>query len=142
MALADPDDLAQALGIRAAILQAALLDTIEANLSGAVLQERTGALKASVQAALAGSDGGATVAVESTGVPYAAIQEYGGQTPPHDIVPVKARALAFAGVFARRVHHPGSHLPARAPFGRALDALRDDIRDGLEAAVRDALDPS
>jgi hypothetical protein len=54
-------------------------------------------------------------------------------------VPVKARALAFAGVFARRVHHPGSAIPARSYLGSALEAMHDDIAGGLKATVLDAL---
>lgn len=124
-------------------LQNRLLAKVEANLSGDILQERTGALKASIVAAITVDTGSIFASIESQGVPYAAIQEYGGITAPHDIVPVKARALAFAGigglVFARRVHHPGSVIPARTYLGSALDALRDEITAGLKGAVLDAL---
>ena len=135
-------DIAAALRERAADLQQRLLDKVAANLSGDILQSRTGALKASIVADLAVDADGVTASVTSAGVPYAAIQEYGGTTPPHDIVPVKTRALAFAGGFAARVHHPGSRIPARAPLGSALDALRDEIGGGLKNAVRAALDAS
>ncbi len=133
------DQVAAALQERAAALQQRLLDKVEANLSGDVLQARSGALKASIVADLAADADGVTVSVASAGLAYAAIQEYGGTTAPHDIVPVKARALAFAGGFAARVHHPGSAIPARAPLGGALEALRDDIAGGLKDAVRAAL---
>ena len=132
-------DLADALRDRAAALQQRLLDKVAANLSGDVLQARSGALKASVVANLAAGADGLTATVASTGVPYAAIQEYGGTTPAHDIVPVKARALAFACGFAARVHHPGSVIPARAPLDSALEALRDEIAVGLKDAVCAAL---
>ncbi len=135
-------DIASALRDRAAALQAQLLARVEANLSGEVLHARSGALKASVVTGFT-SDGDAVGASLGSDLAYAAIQEYGGTTPAHDIVPVKARALAFAGAggtaFARRVHHPGSRIPGRAPFGRALDALRAEIGDGLKAAILDAL---
>ena len=133
------DQVAAALQERAATLQQRLLDKVEANLSGDVLQARSGALKASVAASLAADGNGVAVTIASTGLPYAAIQEHGGTTAPHDIVPVKARALAFAGGFAARVHHPGSATPARAPLGGALEALGDDIAGGLKDAVRAAL---
>ena len=133
----------QALRDRAGDLQARLLAKVEANLSGDVLQTRSGALKASIVAELLVAPDGLIASLESHGVPYAAIQEYGGTTPPHDIVPVKARALAFAGaggtMFARRVHHPGSVIPAHAYLGGALEALRDEITGGLKQAVHDAL---
>ena len=133
-------DVADAIGVKMAMLQDELLAKVEANLSGDVLRTHSGALKASIAASLTADASSVSVEVGSTGVPYAAIQEYGGQTPPHDIVPVKARALAFAGVFAARVHHPGSTIPARSYLGAALDALHDDITGGLKAAVLDALD--
>ena len=139
-------DLAAALRDRAAALQQRLVDKVAANLSGDVLQARSDTLKASIVADLDADADGLTATVASTGVPYAAIQEHGGTTPPHDIVPVKARALAFAGAagttFARRVHHPGSTIPARAPFGSALASLRDEIVTGLKDAVREALGAS
>ena len=133
------DQVTAALHDRAAALQQRLLDKVASNLSGDVLQSRSGALKASIVADLAADADGIAATIASTGVPYAAIQEYGGTTAPHDIVPVKARALAFAGGFAARVHHPGSVIPARAPLGGALEALRDEIAGGLKDAVRAAL---
>ena len=139
----DVDSLTSAVRDKVEELQAKLLAKVEANLSGDVLQSRTGALKSSVAVAIDLSADAFGASIVSDGVPYAAIQEYGGHTAAHDIVPVKARALAFAGaggaVFARRVHHPGSVIPARAPFGSALEALRAEIGDGLKQAVAEAL---
>lgn len=139
----DDATLMQALRDRAADLQARLLAKVEVNLSGDVLRTRSGTLKASIVAELVVGPDGFAATLESRGVAYAAIQEHGGTTPPHDIVPVKARALAFAGaggaVFARRVHHPGSSIPARAYLGGALEALRGEITGGLKQAVHDAL---
>lgn len=57
---------------------------------------------------------GGTLEVGST-MPYAPIQNFGGTTKPHDIVPRYKKALAFGGGIFRRVHHPGSKIPAR-PF--------------------------
>lgn len=45
--------------------------------------------------------------------PYAAIMEVGGTTPAHDIVPRKASVLAFNGVFAKSVHHPGARYAGK-----------------------------
>ena len=139
----DAASIRQALETKAADLQERLLAKVEANLSGEVLQERSGALKASIVASLDTSGDTLAVSIASRGVAYAAIQEHGGVTAPHDIVPVKARALAFAGaggqVFARRVHHPGSRIPARPFLGSALEALHDDIVAGLKDSVFSAL---
>ena len=139
----DPDIVLAALQAKAEQLRQLLLAKVQANLSGDVLQERSGALKASIVAEVTAESDAIVFALGSDGVPYAAIQEYGGTTAPHDIVPVKARALAFAGAsgirFARRVHHPGSRLPARSYLASARDALHDEIGAGLKAAVLEAL---
>ena len=136
------DEVAAALGARAAALQERLLAKVEANLSGEVLQERSGTLKHSIVSDIEEAGTMVTATIASVGVPYAAIQEYGGHTAPHEIVPVKAKALALAGGFARRVQHPGSAIPARLPFGGALEALKDEIAAGLKSAVLDALGAS
>lgn len=48
-----------------------------------------------------------------TNKPYAAIQNNGGKTKPHKIVPRNKKALAFGGIVRRAVNHPGSVIPAR-----------------------------
>ena len=72
-------------------------------------------------------------------VPYARIHELGGKTSAHEIVPRNKKALRFfvggQAVFSKRVHHPGSLIPAR-PFLRP--AVRDtipDIRARIDAAL-------
>ncbi len=73
-------------------------------------------------------------------MPYAAIYEYGGQTAPHEIRPVNARALHFmAGggdVFAMVVHHPGSKIPQRSYMRSSLAELRDKLLMNMERAGR------
>ena len=132
-----------AIDAKAGVLKQALLAKVEDNLSGAILQARSGALKASIVAELNLGADALSVSVASRGMPYAAIQEYGGITAPHDIAPVKAQALAFAGaggqIFARVVHHPGSRIPQRAYLGSALAALHDAIVGGLKDSVLAAL---
>jgi phage gpG-like protein len=59
-----------------------------------------------------------------TNVSYAAIHEYGGKTPPHIILPVRKKALAFGGIVVRSVHHPGSRIPARPYLHPALEKMR------------------
>lgn len=73
--------------------------------------------------------------VVSSYKPYAAIMEAGGETPPHDIKPKKAMALAFNGVFAKIVHHPGA---AYAGKHFAAKVAREDgalIAERLARAV-------
>lgn len=139
----DAAALHDALVARADELRAMLEDRIRQNFSGDVLTERSGALLNSISSDL--EDDGTDVVVEaqSAGVPYAAILEYGGKTAAHDIVAVKARALAFmaggARRFARVVHHPGSTFKAYDYMGGALDALEGKMTSGLKDAVLEAL---
>jgi len=113
-------------------------------LSGQVLQARSGALRASIAAQVDDNDGQVVARVFSAGdIKYAAIQEYGGHTAAHDIVPSKAKALAFLvhgnPVFAKIVHHPGSQIPARSYLRSALADMGDQIIAEFRDAALDAL---
>ena len=113
---------------------------VQDKLSGQVLQTKTGALRDSIEAEVVADGTQVSVRLYSTGeVRYAAIQEYGGHTPAHDIVPNKGKALAFlAGgrrVFAKIVHHPGSTIPARPFMGPALNDMAAQIAEELKAAA-------
>lgn len=70
--------------------------------------------------------------------PYAKYVEFG--TAAHDIVPTKAKALAFVmggkQVFAKIVHHPGTQ--GQLYMKRAFDDMRQEIVDGLTQAARGA----
>ena len=135
-----PAALTAALSAKAAELAAALADMVKNDkLSGAVLNTRSGALRDSIAASVSANADGVLASVGSEGdVKYAAIQEYGGKTSAHEILPVKAEALAFviggAQVFARRVEHPGSLIPERSYLRSSLD----DMRDEIVAALADA----
>jgi hypothetical protein len=89
------------------------------------------------------------------GVPYAAIQEYGGVTPPHVIEAVNGKALAFmspaslglssgggsnALVMVKKVNHPGSRIPERTYARLALVQMRGGFEDGIREVVSDGLD--
>lgn len=114
---------------------------VEDKLSGQVLNVQTGALRRSIQIEPVQVSGyTARGAVYSSGdVKYAAIHEFGGRTPPHDIYPKQAQALAFAmggeTIFAKVVHHPGSQMPERSYMRTALAERRDDIAEGLRDAI-------
>ena len=135
--------LGAALLAKADALRLALAAKVDANLTGDVLHVRSGTLRASIRSALEGDAAAIEATVESVGVPYAAIQEFGGRTSAHDILATKAKALRFAGpagvAFARAVRHPGSTIPARPYLGSALETMRAEIGDGVKAAVLDAL---
>jgi phage gpG-like protein len=114
-------------------------------LSGQALATGSGALKASISAEVVNSGDMLKAIVGSTGdVKYAAIQEYGGRTSAHEILPGKAKALAFltggGPRFARRINHPGSTLPARAYLLNSLEEARDEIVGVLADAATQAWD--
>ena len=131
--------LGGALAAKAETLALALADAVKLDkLSGQVLAARSGALRDSIEAEVS-ADGGAIVAtVGSLGdLSYAAIQEYGGKTGAHEILPVKGKVLAFvaggAMRFAARVEHPGSTIPERSYLRATLDGQSDAIVAALAA---------
>ena len=136
-----PAALTAALSAKAAELADALADMVKNDkLSGAVLNTGSGALRDSIAASVSADADGVVASVGSEGdVKYAAIQEYGGKTSAHEILPVKAEALAFviggAQVFARRVEHPGSLIPERSYLRSSLDDMRDEIVAALAEAA-------
>ncbi len=142
-ALPSGDAISQALLQKAESLRAALAEKVDHNLSGAVLQMRSGALRASIISAIEDDGDAVSIVIGSVGVSYAAIQEYGGRTSAHDIVATKAKALRLTGLngvtFAKRVHHPGSQIPARSYLGSAIAELQDDMKNSLKSSILDSL---
>jgi phage gpG-like protein len=117
---------------------------LDDKLSGQVLRSKTGALAASIGSEVSVDGDRITARVFSAGdVKYARIQEYGGRTAAHQIVPMKSRVLAFiAGggtVFAMRVQHPGSTLPERSYLRSSLADMAGQIASELKRAVVDAI---
>jgi phage gpG-like protein len=139
-----PAALQAALGAKASELAAALTDVVKNDkLSGAVLNSRTGALRDSIVTNVTADADGILASVGSEGdVKYAAIQEYGGKTSAHEILPAKADVLAFvigdAQHFARRVEHPGSLIPERSYLRSALADMKDEILTALADAATEA----
>jgi hypothetical protein len=108
-------------------------------LSGQVLHQRSGKMIASIRVIMAVFDGEKiTAGVQGAGGPawYGRLHEETG-TKPHDIFPVRAKALAFyvGGklVFAKRVHHPG--FPPR-PF---MAPGWDEMRANTQARIQEGL---
>lgn len=134
-----PDKIHDALLVKMAELTQRLIAKTQDNLSGKVLQSRSGALRDSIAGQISDTGSTLTATVGSYGVRYAAIQEYGGTTSPHDILPTKANALAFIvdgkQVFAKIVHHPGSRIPPHYYLQGALDDMHDEIVRGLGEAI-------
>lgn len=139
-----PAAVLNGLTVKAQALADALADKVKfEKLSGGVLNARSGALIASIGAEISSDGEGVSAAVGSFGdVKYAAIQEYGGKTGAHEILPDKAKALAFvdggATRFARRVEHPGSVIPERSYLRSSLAEMSDEILAALAATPTEA----
>lgn len=121
-------------------LAQALVDKVRSDkLSGGVLSGRSGALAASIAADISVGVDGVNANVGSSGVPYAAIQEYGGKTAAHEILPSKTQALAFVAGgalrFARRVEHPGSAIPERSYLRSSLAEFGPEIEARMTETV-------
>jgi len=135
-----PDRLRQALAAKANGLAADLLAKVQRQLTGGVLNAKTGALARSIVATVDEGTTGVAVRVGTSGdIKYAAIHEFGGTIPPHDIVPDKAKALAFVTggkqVFAARVGLPAITMLERSYLRSSLAAMADEITNELREAV-------
>lgn len=125
-----PDNLRAALMEKVGSLAQALYSqVVDVNLSGGVLSARSGALRNSIQLEIGSQDSRIDAEIFSNrDVPYAAILEFGGKTAAHEILPDKARALAFVmngkQMFARRIEHPGSQFEARSYLRSALEETK------------------
>lgn len=75
--------------------------------------------------------------VLGTMVPYARIHEKGGATSPHTIYPKNKSVLVFRGadgnlVFAKKVNHPESNIPARPYLEPAVEDSKEWILNHLK----------
>jgi phage gpG-like protein len=138
-----PERIRDALLAKSNTLAAALQQKIQQKLAGEALQTRSGALAASIVASIAEEPQGVAVRIASTDVKYAAIHEFGGAIPPHQIVPDKAKALAFViggkQIFAARVQIPAVTMPARSYMRASLGEMAEAIREGLGEAVDETM---
>ncbi len=139
-----PERVRAALSAKANALAADLQAKIQQKLAGTVLNAKSGALARSIIATIEESSVNVSVRIAASGdVKYAAIHEFGGTIPPHEIVPNKARALAFAiggkQVFAARVQIPTVTMPERSYMRSSLAEMADPIKEGLREAVREGL---
>jgi phage gpG-like protein len=138
-----PERVRQALSDKANALAAELEAKIQQKLAGTVLNARTGALARSIVTTIDDSSASVSVSIATNGdVKYAAIHEFGGAIPPHQILPNKAKALAFAiggkQVFAARVNLPAVTMPERSYMRSSLAEMADEIREGLSEVVVEA----
>jgi HK97 gp10 family phage protein len=115
-----------------------LHDAVRRNLSGDVLDVRSGALRDSIR--IETDAEGARIVSDA---PYARIQEYGGRIEIPEIVPVAARVLAFPYqgklVFAAHTQAHAVDIPARPFMGPALEEFAGSFKAQLAAAIAEAL---
>lgn len=127
-------------GLRPAVvsLTQRLASLVRAKLSGGVLQRRSGRLLGSIRSELVETTDSIGGRVSTSGVPYARIHEYGGQTSPHVIMARNSSSLAFVWQgqmrFFKKVNHPGSKIPARPYMSTSLEEMREEIRATYERA--------
>jgi phage gpG-like protein len=137
-----PQTLAQRLAEEVERLSGVLRDRVERNLSGGVLQQRSGRLAGSIAVSVERAGLGASASVTSD-APYAAIHEYGGTIPAHTILPQSARALAFPWRgqqrFFKRVQLPAITMPERSFMRSALDETAPEIQAAIQAAALEAV---
>jgi hypothetical protein len=132
----------------------ALRDGVKNNI--ARMFQSTGPLWQAVQATMVEVPGGVSgvVFIDGSRIPYAAIQEEGGQTRAHDIRPKKpggALAFQFPGrmgfsggpkqsslMILKVVHHPGSRIPEHPYMRLALVKEKPVFEGGIRAIVEKA----
>jgi phage gpG-like protein len=139
-----PERIREALTAKANVLAAELEAKIQQKLSGEVLNRKSGALAGSITTTMEESSAGVSVRIAtSDDVKYAAIHEFGGAIPPHQIVPDKAKALAFViggkQTFAVRVQMPTVMMPERSYMRSSLAEMADEIGDEFTRAVVETL---
>lgn len=137
-----PQRVHDALLKKVTLLALQLEAKVKQKLSGDVLNVRSGALRRSIFEAVADQLSSVIGKVASSGdVKYAGIHEFGGTIPAHEVLPDKAKALAFIvggkQVFARRVQIPDVQMPERSYLRSALAEMAQEITEGLREAVRE-----
>lgn len=123
---------------------AAFAERVRGNLTGGVLQQRSGKLLSTVMQEPAQLDGDTLYGAVTAGgdlAPYGIYFEEGG-TGYYEIRPVNARVLAFMSggqqLFAKVVNHPPiPHLPW---FGPEVITGSDEMEQSLNEGIAEVLD--
>ena len=141
-----PAKLRSDLVRRVSALSVQMEALVKRKLSGQALNVRSGNLRDSIVHDVDYTGSAVSGAVFSdNSVKYGRIHEYGGTTRPHVIEPkdpdgVLAFKVGGRQVFARRVNHPGSKIPAR-PFMRpSLEEMKPKILASFQEAAAKAIE--
>ena len=140
-----PERIAAALTTKTSALAAELYAKIQQKLSGDLLNPKSGALAGSIGVTIADETAGISVRIGvSADVKYAAIHEFGGTIPAHEVLPDKAKALAFLvggkQTFAARVLMPTVTMPERSYMRSSLAEMADEVKDEMAGAVLKVLE--
>lgn len=102
-----------------------------------VLKVRTSRLRQSFQGFIRRQSETRFVIGERSDVEYAAIQHYGGKTPPHDIYPKRKQALYWPGARhpVKHVKHPGSTIKPKYFFSTPMRDVTDEFLTELKRDI-------
>jgi hypothetical protein len=136
-----PDKLRQALGLEARSLASELQGRARDN-AASFLKQHTGGFAASIEETVRVSPRSIVGKIFSKH-PAAAILEFGGTIPPHEIAPKTAQALRFmmseGEVFAQVVHAPGGTIKPHPIIHGAFDQMKGEIASGMTEAAEGVL---
>jgi phage gpG-like protein len=141
-----PDALTAQLRTAFGLAADALYAQAIANVSGAVVNARSGRLQAAITQASDASS--ASIGVDSGVAPYGPALEFGASIPAQLIAAKNAKALTFvvgafvvggSQVFAKHVMHPAFVLPPHSFLRSALADLAPDLVAMVGDAVAEAL---
>jgi phage gpG-like protein len=139
-----PDKLRAAFLKKTYALAEKLKSKVQQNLTNKLLHIRSGNLVRSIFQQVTNDTNEVSGRVYSSGLPYARIQEFGGQTRAHIIEAKNAKALMLGsnfaggstkGIFFKRVHHPGSKIKGAHYMGTAFKEMTPEIKSGYEQAA-------
>jgi hypothetical protein len=107
---------------------------------------RTGKLSSSITANVSSTPSSVRVDFKAD-TPYAAIQEFGGTIPGHEITPIKGQALAFAwgmrgslgSDYFAHVFWPGATIPGKHYVYNTLRAHRAEFLAICQQAAADSM---
>lgn len=138
------DALSDMIASRIDSVNAQFADNVKGNLSGAVLQQRSGKLLSTVMQEPTQRDGDTLVGAVTAGgdlAPYGIYFEEGG-TGYYEIRPINARVLAFMSggkqLFAKVVNHPP--IPKLPWFAPAVAVSTDEMAEQLNQVFQEVLE--
>jgi phage gpG-like protein len=136
-----PAALDAQLGVAFTGIAQSLYARVLDNLSGAVVNDRSGRLAAAITQDA--DDRSVNIGLDTSAAPYGAALEFGASIPEQLIAAKNGKALAFvvggSQVFAKHVMHPAFVLPPHSFLRAALADLAPDMTTTLDDAVAEVV---